>query len=62
MKINDECKQVFEGMKMRHQYRYALFGFKTGDDKEIVVLKKADPSRLIVTERYQSFDFFCTFT
>ena len=43
-KINDECKTVFQDIKLGHKYRYALFGFETGNDSEIVVLKKAPPS------------------
>ena len=42
--MDNDCKTVFQDIKLGRKYRYVLFGFTKEDVTQIVVLKKADPS------------------
>jgi cofilin len=43
-KVDNECKTVFNDVKLGRKYRYVIFGFNDTDLTTITVLKKADPS------------------
>ena len=43
VKVDNECKTVFQDIKLGRKYRYVLFGFAPEDPTQIVVLKTVNP-------------------
>jgi len=44
VKVDNDCKTIFQEIKLGRKFRYVLFGFTKEDPTQIVVLKQADPS------------------
>jgi len=47
-KVDNNCKTIFQEIKLGRKFRYVLFGFTKDDPTTIVVLKQADPSNLAI--------------
>ena len=48
VKVDNDCKTIFQDVKMDRKHRYVLFGFgrksdNSVDEEKITVLKKVDP-------------------
>jgi len=51
VQVSPECKDAFNDIKLRHQYRYAIFAL-TGDLTRIVILKLAPPGECFAVNIY----------
>jgi len=47
-KVDNECKTVFQDVKLGRKYRYVIFGFNDSDLTTIAVLKKEESMQSLI--------------